>query len=77
VVAVLPAVSSTILLSNLRQEEIFMMNQKRLPTVGILIFDDVEVLDFCGPFEVFSVARALGEHSDEATLFTVGCMKKL
>ncbi len=48
-----------------------MMNQKRLPTVGILIFDDVEVLDFCGPFEVFSVARALGEHSDEATLFTV------
>ncbi len=27
-------------------------------TVGILIFDDVEVLDFCGPFEVFSVAAA-------------------
>ena len=26
-------------------------------TVGILIFPDVEVLDFCGPFEVFSVAR--------------------
>jgi transcriptional regulator GlxA family with amidase domain len=25
-------------------------------TVGILIFDDVEVLDFCGPFEVFSSA---------------------
>lgn len=24
--------------------------------VGILIFDEVEVLDFCGPFEVFSVA---------------------
>jgi transcriptional regulator GlxA family with amidase domain len=24
--------------------------------VGILIFEDVEVLDFCGPFEVFSVA---------------------
>lgn len=24
-------------------------------TVAILIFDDVEVLDFCGPFEVFSV----------------------
>jgi len=23
--------------------------------VGILIFDDVEVLDFCGPFEVFGV----------------------
>lgn len=26
-------------------------------TVGIVIFDEVEVLDFCGPFEVFSVAR--------------------
>jgi transcriptional regulator GlxA family with amidase domain len=25
-------------------------------TVGIFIFPDVEVLDFCGPFEVFSVA---------------------
>ena len=25
--------------------------------VGILIFPDVEVLDFCGPFEVFSVTR--------------------
>jgi transcriptional regulator GlxA family with amidase domain len=30
------------------------MNRKR---VGILIFPDVEVLDFCGPFEVFSVTR--------------------
>lgn len=26
-------------------------------TVGILIFDDVEVLDFAGPFEVFSRTR--------------------
>lgn len=25
--------------------------------VGILVFDDVEVLDFAGPFEVFSVVR--------------------
>ena len=31
-----------------------MDNQK---LVGILIFNDVEVLDFCGPFEVFSVTR--------------------
>ena len=30
--------------------------------VGILVFDAVEVLDFCGPFEVFSVTRL-----DEAT----------
>jgi len=26
-------------------------------TVGILLFPEVEVLDFCGPFEVFSVTR--------------------
>lgn len=25
-------------------------------SVGIFVFNDVEVLDFCGPFEVFSVA---------------------
>ena len=41
------------------------MNQELLTTVGILIFDDVEVLDFCGPFEVFSIARPNGENSDE------------
>lgn len=26
-------------------------------TLGIFIFEDVEVLDYCGPFEVFSVTR--------------------
>src|SRR5580704_15228782 len=26
-------------------------------TLAFLLFDDVEVLDFCGPFEVFSVAN--------------------
>jgi len=25
--------------------------------VGIVLFEDIEVLDFCGPFEVFSAAR--------------------
>jgi hypothetical protein len=30
------------------------MERKR---VGIVIYEDVEVLDFCGPFEVFSVSR--------------------
>jgi transcriptional regulator GlxA family with amidase domain len=39
--------------------------------VGILIFDDVEVLDFCGPFEVFSVANALGEVDDAFYLYSV------
>ncbi len=28
-------------------------------TVGVLIFDDVEVLDFAGPFEVFSRTRTI------------------
>lgn len=35
------------------------MQRKQL---GIVIFDNIEVLDFCGPFEVFSVTRL-----DEAT----------
>ena len=30
------------------------MTRKR---VGIVLFNDIEVLDFCGPFEVFSVTR--------------------
>jgi transcriptional regulator GlxA family with amidase domain len=30
------------------------MERKR---VGIVVYDEVEVLDFCGPFEVFSVTR--------------------
>jgi transcriptional regulator GlxA family with amidase domain len=38
-------------------------------TVGILIFDDVEVLDFCGPFEVFSVARSPEHDGEEDNLF--------
>lgn len=43
------------------------MAAEQLREVGILIFDDVEVLDFCGPFEVFSVTR--GEQ--EQPLFRV------
>ena len=38
------------------------MTRKR---VGILIFPNVEVLDFCGPFEVFSVARLHEERRRE------------
>ena len=30
------------------------MERKR---VGIVVFEDIEVLDFCGPFEVFTVTR--------------------
>ncbi len=37
-----------------RRERVFPMTRRK---VGILVFPEVEVLDFCGPFEVFSVAR--------------------
>jgi transcriptional regulator GlxA family with amidase domain len=41
-------------------------------TVGILLFDDVEILDFCGPFEVFaSAALPDGAGGEERRLFTV------
>jgi len=39
-----------------------MPNQKR--TVAILIFEGVELLDFAGPFEVFSAAKARPDNSD-------------
>jgi transcriptional regulator GlxA family with amidase domain len=38
-------------------------------TVGVLVFDEVDVLDFAGPFEVFSVARAAGQGPDSPILF--------
>jgi transcriptional regulator GlxA family with amidase domain len=40
-------------------------------TVGILIFDGVEVLDFAGPFEVFAGALPAGEVDDQALFFKV------
>ncbi|HEU0115772.1 MAG TPA: DJ-1/PfpI family protein [Thermomicrobiales bacterium] len=41
-------------------------------TVGILIFDDVEVLDACGPFEVFAMAsRRDPATENRAPLFRV------
>lgn len=40
--------------------------------MGILLFDDVEVLDFAGPFEVFSITRlAGGEAAYEVCLISV------
>jgi transcriptional regulator GlxA family with amidase domain len=46
------------------------MNRKR---VGILVFPNVEVLDFCGPFEVFSVTRLNEERRrEEPSPFEVG-----
>lgn len=40
-------------------------------TVAILVFDDVEVLDFAGPYEVFNVAGELGEDTP-FSVFSVG-----
>ncbi len=34
-----------------------------IPSIGILLFEDVELLDFAGPFEVFSVAHRLDPHA--------------
>lgn len=42
----------------------FKMSAKVL---GILLFDEVEVLDFCGPFEVFSITGTLLENSFEVS----------
>jgi transcriptional regulator GlxA family with amidase domain len=42
--------------------------------LAILIFDDVEVLDFCGPFEVFSVTDEIND-SIALNVFTVADRK--
>ncbi|MEZ4619520.1 MAG: DJ-1/PfpI family protein [Caldilineaceae bacterium] len=48
--------------------------QKR--TVAVLIFPGVELLDFAGPFEVFSAARASAESRDRLMdVFTVAEMQ--
>jgi len=45
------------------------MERKR---VGIVLFENIEVLDFCGPFEVFSVTRLNEEkRRDEPSPFEV------
>jgi transcriptional regulator GlxA family with amidase domain len=41
-------------------------------TIAILLFDNAEVLDFAGPFEVFSVASELNNHA----LFSVFTVAK-
>jgi transcriptional regulator GlxA family with amidase domain len=39
--------------------------------VAILIFDEVEILDFCGPFEVFGVTRSLQKEEHLFDVYTV------
>lgn len=36
-----------------------LIQEDEILNVGILLFDDVEELDFCGPFEVFSAASVV------------------
>jgi transcriptional regulator GlxA family with amidase domain len=49
-----------------------LMSAEETFTVGILLFDGVEVLDFAGPFEVFSAVWSdADEHSKSHPLFRV------
>ena len=40
--------------------------------VGIFVFDDVEVLDFAGPFQVFTTAQRVARPDTPFATFTVG-----
>jgi transcriptional regulator GlxA family with amidase domain len=44
------------------------MNMNQQWKIGILLFDDVEVLDFAGPFEVFSVTARLDQTASSSPL---------
>jgi transcriptional regulator GlxA family with amidase domain len=44
------------------------MNMNQQWKIGILLFDDVEVLDFAGPFEVFSVTAWLDQTASSSPL---------
>lgn len=44
-------------------------------TVAILAFDDMEVLDFAGPYEVFNVAGELGD-GNPFSVFSVGLTRE-
>jgi transcriptional regulator GlxA family with amidase domain len=46
--------------------------------VAIMIFDDAEVLDFAGPFEVFAVTRDINDHDTHLfNVYTVAQTAKL
>jgi transcriptional regulator GlxA family with amidase domain len=47
-----------------------MTEGSRVRNVGILIFDDVELLDFCGPYEAFTAVN-YGENDKLFNVFTV------
>ena len=39
-----------------------------MTTFGLLIFDEAEELDFCGPWEVFTASSMIREFSDRVVL---------
>jgi len=45
--------------------------------VGILLFDEVEVLDFAGPFEVFSITETIEEKEKAFEVHTVARTKSV
>ncbi len=45
--------------------------KKQIFNIGIFIYNNVEVLDFCGPFEVFNNAAKLMETDLEINIFTI------
>jgi transcriptional regulator GlxA family with amidase domain len=45
-------------------------------TFGVLVFDGVEVLDACGPFEVFSTAGRLARTTDDLALLRVATVAR-
>ena len=55
-------------MTNKKMTNKIMTNKKNL---AILVFDDVEVLDFAGPFEVFSVTDELNNHT-LLNIYTLG-----
>lgn len=46
-------------------------------TIGVLLFDDVELLDFAGPLEVFGAANYLEEEEGLFTIETVAHQKDI
>ena len=43
-----------------------------MTVVGILVYDEAEVMDFCGPFEVFSVASRFLPESEKFRVLLIG-----
>lgn len=67
----------TLLMLNMISAVIAQTPQQERPTVGILIFDDVQIIDYTGPYEVFMAARynVVTIAREKKMITTVGNMK--